>query len=229
MPIKAVQSFSSWSYSRLTEWEKCPFKAMCKHFAKIKEPEPEPGSPLFHGKEAHQAAEDYLNHKIRGVPKLLCLFTNEFEQLRKKHPQPEYELALTTKWEPTGWFDAAAWLRIKIDVLWTQGSTIHIVDYKTGKIREEQEDQLELYAVGAFSMLPAPAVAGVSLWYLDQGETRPLEGEKLYDGLTESAGLRRKWEKRVAPMLADTAFVPKPGNHCRWCHLQQSKGGPCRF
>ena len=227
MPTKAVQRFTSWSYSRLTEWEKCPFKAKCKHLDKIKEPEPEPGSPLFHGKEAHQAAEDYINHKIRGLPKLLRLFSSEFEMLRKKRPRTEYELALTKKWEPTDWFGSTAWLRIKIDVLCT-GKTVHIIDYKTGKIREEQEDQLELYAVGALSMSPAPEVAGVALWYLDQGETRPLEGERLY-ALREAPSLRRKWVKRVAPMLNDTAFTAKPGNHCLWCHLRKELNGPCKY
>lgn len=238
MPTKAVQKFTAWSYSRLTEWEQCPFKAKCKHLDKIKEPEPGPDSPLTHGKEAHEDADKYARGVGRALPGNLRLFKEEFAALRarKRDLRTEFQLALTKAWAPTGCYGSDVWLRIVFDVTWdehvkAEGKTYltrHVVDYKTGKIREEQQDQLELYALGALSMEPAPEVAIVELWYLDQGETRPEGGGKVY-GVGEVPSLRRKWVKRVAPMLADTAFIPQPGNHCRWCHLAKSKGGICVF
>lgn len=238
MPIKRQRQFESWSYSRLTEWEKCPFKAAQKHLFKREEPESDKGAE---GTAAHKDAELYATGQVKVCPKSLERFCAEFDDLRKikRSLLTEYELALSNTWKQTTWFQTmgkpAPWVRIKMDLTYVHSAGTgkkakpirEIVDYKNGVIRKEDEDQLELYGIGGLSMEPFVDVVRASLWYLKEGVIVPETG-KLFTR-AELPGMLKRWGKRAAPMLADTAFVPKPGNHCRWCHLPKAKGGPCPF
>ena len=248
MPIKKAKQFDSWSYSRLTEWEKCPFKAAQKHLHKIAEPESDKGAE---GTAAHKDAELYASGQVFTCPPRLARFKDEFAALRKikRSLLIEYELALDNTWKPTTWFNTfgkpAPWVRIKMDLTYVREAgeeggkpksrskkagfhmVREIVDYKNGVVRKEDEDQLELYGIGGLSMEPLVDVVRCGLWYLKEGVIVPETG-KLFTR-AELPSLIKRWAKRAAPMLADTAFVPKPGRHCTWCHLPKAKGGPCPF
>lgn len=65
----------------------------------------------------------------------------------------EEEMTLNQSLEPTGWWDADAWLRSKIDVLVRNGPDAIMFDWKTGK-RRPDFDQLELFAVQVFKHYP---------------------------------------------------------------------------
>jgi hypothetical protein len=65
----------------------------------------------------------------------------------------EEEMTLNQSLKPTGWWDADAWLRSKIDVLVRNGPDAIMFDWKTGK-RRPDFDQLELFAVQVFKHYP---------------------------------------------------------------------------
>jgi hypothetical protein len=237
MPIKRIQKFESWSYSRLTEHERCPFRAKSKHIDKIEEPSSEAKDA---GNQADSDAEKYATGVLKECPKTLERFRVEFDALRKikRILRPQFELALDKDWKPTSWFNkpgkAPPWVRIKMDLMYDKPEGTgkkayllrNVIDYKNGKIRKTDEDQLELYAIGGLSFdEPAVDVVRTSLWYLREGVIVPETGRVFTRD--QLPALIKKWAKRVAPMLVDTAFIPKPGNYCGWCHLSASKGGPC--
>jgi CRISPR/Cas system-associated exonuclease Cas4 (RecB family) len=231
MPIKAVQQFFAWSYSRWSDYEKCPLSAKLKHLDKIQEPV---NDAMLRGGEVDRKATDYVTGKLKKLPEELFRYEEEFKDLLKKKRilQPQQDLALTKLWTPTSWFGKDAWLRIKMDVFYDDLKTNvrKIIDYKTGKIRIEHENQLELYAVGGLAYAAKSIKTfETELWYLDQGHTTP----KVFTR-AEAESLKPKWEKRVKKMLSDTTFKPNPGSNCTWCYFGQSgkkKGGPgiCRF
>jgi hypothetical protein len=104
-----------------------------------------------------------------------------------------------------------------------------VVDLKTGRIYEDKLDQLDLYNLAALCLDESiithqPKVSYAEMWYLDQGETRE---RSLLIGEVEKA--KAYWAKRVKPLFADKSFLPRPGQHCKWCHLSKSKGGPCPY
>ena len=238
MPKARIRQFEAWSYSRLTEWEKCAFKAKSKHLDKIAEPENPKGAE---GTAAHTDAERYATGAVNVRPKTLDRFAEEFDALRKikRILRPEFELALDAAWKQTTWFKTSGnpdpWVRIKMDLTYdkAEGSgkkapvIRNVIDYKNGIVRAEDEDQLELYAIGGLSMEPFVDVVRVALWYLKEGVIKPENGRVFVR--SELPALIKKWGKRVAPMMADTAFIPRPGRHCGWCHLTKAKKGPCPF
>lgn len=219
LPLKKMDA---WSYSRLADWETCPLKAKLKHVDKIKEPG---SAAMERGSMIHKLAEDYTNKILTKIPPELKTFEKQFNDLRKMNPTCEEQWAFTPDWKPTGWFNSP-WLRVKTDVSFlnkarTEGT---ITDHKTGKEKEEHDDQLSLYAVGFFAREPKLEVVHSGLWYLDQGTVRELDFVR--DQFPE---LQEFWQDRVRPMMEDTRFPAKPNRLCQWCHFRASNGGPCKF
>ena len=111
-------------------------------------------------------------------------------------------------------------------------TVVRNVDIKTGRIYEDKVDQVDLYNLVSICMtdiFPREAESSAAqLWYLDQGQTRP---EESWTGITRSdiEKEKKRWEKRVRPMMMDEAFLPTPGEQCRYCPHRKSVGGACRF
>ena len=190
--------------------------------------------------ELHKKAEDYASGKLRKRPKELDLFIEEFKHLRKirKTLRLEDQCAVNENWEICDWFGHEAWLRAKLDCMYlyegegaTKGKTIlKIIDHKTGKVREENVEQLDLYAVLGFILYEHIDLVEAEFWYLDQGEIR----DETYTR-DEALKLRKKWKKKTLKLLKDTAFKPAPSSKCSWCYFgktgQAKKDGPglCKF
>lgn len=226
MPKKPIQQFTAWSFSRVEMWEGCPAKAKYKHLDKMLET---PSKAMEKGKADHLLAEKFSLGKIKKLPKELELFDEEFFALvkLKKHLQTEAQLGLDKNWEPCDWFDPNCWVRIVADCMYLdpKSGSLVVIDYKTGKIKEEHKEQLSLYAIGAFAEhSPRVKQCRTELWYLSKGEIV----EHTFSA-TDVPQLKAMWEKRAAKMLKDTSFKPTPGDSCRWCPYSNAKEGPCQF
>lgn len=245
MPIKVKQRITAWSFSRFKDYIKCAFYAYCKHVLKHKEPE---GPAMAVGSRVHELAAQAVQpaNKKKPLVRELSAFKPEFDALRKSGVQVlcEQEWAFDADWKPVSWFAKQAWVRIKMDAHWLEQTaskmkpgragvkafsmretTVHVVDYKTGKIYEDDHAlQRSLYAVGALLMYPDAVEVVVAHWYLDLGEERT---ETFTAG--QLPALQKQWLASTKKMLADTTFKPEPGNHCRWCYLSKARGGPCVF
>ena len=240
MPIRVVKQFTAWSFSRLIEWEECPFKAHQKHILKNTEPD----KPVFQrGRDIEEAAYKYIFSKTPlPLPKSCTAFPDEFKLMRKQRKVviSNHDMAFDKDWRPVEWFSKSAWVRVKMDLLLeeplglSRGGKykhwrVHVVDLKTGRIYEDKLDQLDLYNLAALCLgdeiiTHGPQVSFAEMWYLDQGETRE---RSLF--LTDVAKAKAYWAKRVKPLFADKSFLPRPGQHCKWCHLAKSNGGPCPY
>jgi hypothetical protein len=236
MPIKIIKQFTAWSFSRLIEYEECPFKAHQKHILKNTEPD----KPVFQrGRDIEAEAYRYIfDKKPVPLPASCQAFPDEFKFMRKNQQVvlSQRDMAFDQDWRPVDWFAPNAWVRIKIDLLLEElapGSKkhwrIHVVDLKTGRIYEDKLDQLDLYNLAALCLgdeiiTHGPQVSFAEMWYLDHGETRE---RSLF--LTDVAKAKAYWAKRVKPLFADKSFLPRPGMHCKWCHLSKNKGGPCPY
>lgn len=235
MPKKAAQKITAWSFSRLKDYEECPFKAKLKVIDRMREPD---RPAMARGTAIHKIAEDFVKGTLAKMPSDMTelvgypKFKTKFAALRKAAEKQlavaEGAFTFTSAWTPTGWFEPDAWLRIKADaqLFVPAKKSVTIIDYKTGKIYEDSKQQLALYALAAFLFYPEDEVQTVTgeLWYLDHGDTIPLAFER-----SEMDEMRRQWEARSRAMLNDTIFAPKPGQYCRWCHFRKSNGGPCKF
>lgn len=236
---------TSWSLSKIKQWEKCPLQFRGKHLEKISEPQ---GAAMARGDLIHKAIEAFLRFGTKipvvnpedaanGVyihPSLKGFFAELRAQFKRRNLNAEAELAFDRQWTPTSWFDPrggppTVYVRMKADALLLPKDPkagVYVYDWKTGKIRDDEyEDTVEIYAIAALSAGVGEQASG-SLVYTDHGEFR--ENKKPIK-LSELPKLQKKWDARVLPMMKDTRFAPRPGNHCRWCVLSRSKGGQCQY
>ena len=220
-PAKAEVALSTWSISRLHDWERCPRYAMYRHGLKLPEPK---GPALERGIAVHALAEAYLKAEEppRRVPAELSKFAPQFRALRKKEAQSEVRFAVTEKWEPRGFFDPDVWGRAVADALVVSGKKARIVDFKTGKMRDGYGDQLELYALVVLLAHPEVLEVSCELWYLDSGELASSRFKR-----ADLEELTARWTLRPLPMLEDRIFPSRPGWYCRYCHYRRDNAGPC--
>jgi hypothetical protein len=241
--MASSKPLTSWSFSRYSDYKRCPLVFKAKHIDKIAEPK---NAAMDRGNYIHKLAEDYLKGKLTRLPKELVLFKDEFKKLKAEFKKKilgatvEDTWAFTKDWDRTRWDDwIKCWVRIKLDCAhYTNGTHLVVTDWKTGKFREDQNEeymeQLELYALAAFMLLPHVETVEPRLAYTDQGIFYPPASKPVIYDRKEAVKLRKIWEKRVAPMFNDKRFAPKANDKCKWCFYGQSgiaKGGPgiCKF
>lgn len=227
----------SWSFSRWAAYDNCPFAAKLKFVDKLQEP----SSPaLARGTELHTLCEEYLRGVKKTVPKEVKPIEKYLKDLKKRGAIPEAEFAFDKNWNPVTWFSKDAWVRIKADVVVDpvvddEVPTVCVDDFKSGgKLqpdgsvvgRDEYPVQLRLYALAGLKTRPTAQKARTRLIFIDHGKDIPMEDEFTQKDVKL---LQKEWEMRTKKMLSDTAFKPKPGNACRWCHFRKANGGPCQF
>ena len=224
-------ALTSWSFSRYSIYRQCPALAKYKFIDRIKEP----GSPAMErGDRIHKAAESYIKGERDDLAPELQTFAAELAGLREQAAdgtvRAEESWAFRSDWSVTTYDDwNGCWLRIKTDCTRVLGTHADIFDWKSGKFRQERHEeylaQLDLYALGAFKIIPGLESVRPYLVYTDQDL---VFSEHTYHA-PEVPTLQTEWGLRVRAMMADTQFPPVPGNHCRWCHFRRSNGGPCKY
>lgn len=216
----------AWSLSRLGDFETCPLKYKFKVIDKMKEP---PNKYTERGNFVHKLAEDYLNKKLRTLPKELKNFSLQMTELRKVGAVAEQQIAFTREWKQTDWFAPDCWFRIKVDAHHYNKrlDQARLIDFKTGKVRTYQH-QAELTAVTGFLIYPEVQQLQVQFWFIDHKVIQP-ERPKIYVRSKMLRGTQKMYELRAARVEAEKKFLPKAGSHCSYCAFSKRKGGPCKF
>lgn len=231
-------TIKSWSFSRLTEFEKCKYRAKLLFLDKIKEPE----RPLPVGKteqandrgtRIHTAAELYIKseNRIELAPELLA-FKEEFDKLRELYAEGkvslEGEWAFNEAWEPVGWFSSDTWARVKLDAhVLLEPTHALVIDYKTGRKSGNEvkhADQGALYQLSTFLRNPELTKVTVEFWYPDQDDM----SRQVY---TREQGMRhfKRFNERAVTMTTCEKFPPNPNAYtCKWCFLGPKGSGVCK-
>lgn len=211
------------SYSRIALYEQCPAKFYFKNIAKLEEG---PRTALERGIAVHKGGEDFVTGKTKVVPKEYLKFKQEMRELVKRKAVAEQEWAFTRKWEPTGWFDANCWMRVKTDAAYMIGKkAVGIVDYKTGKRYDEKHaDSAQLYATSALSIYGTIEKVRVEFFYLDLAKDNKATYEFSRDELLEC---RVDWQRRAQRIEKDNHFLPLANRFCGYCDFNSANGGPC--
>lgn len=218
----------AWSYSRWSNYRKCPFMFKCKSIDKL----PEPESPaLLKGNILDKMAESYLRGNIVGMPKELKPFAAELRELKRMMATPKHDLSVLRNWSPThtkDWHNV--WCRYEADITLVVDSEGSLIDNKTGKKYDDHEEQGKLGAVCLMCHEPEVEVVDVEFWYynIPPGDNHDNVSRWQYDR-GQLPKLKKYYEKEVAPMFRDTKFKPNPGDTCMWCNFKKSKGGPCKY
>lgn len=216
---------SSWSHSKLVDFEKCKHLFWLKHDRRIPEPERElkPGQTEHandRGTRVHEDCEAF----VRGDQDDLCIeadkhFGMRIMLLREMHKDGlvsvEGEWGYNREWEPDDW--KTAWLRMKLDAIVHHSDThATVIDYKTGKKwgnEVKHGEQLQLYQLATFLRYPKLESVTAELWYLDQNEVTSLTFTR-----TQGLRFRANFDRRGNAATMCEVFPPNPNKYsCQWC------------
>lgn len=204
----------NWSYSKLKNYETCPFRCQQIDIDKIvAEPQ---SDQLTTGNMAHDA----LKKRVGDKTPLPEAFKDYEPWAAKILTGPgkvlvEQKLAIRRDLSPCGYFDRKVWYRGIGDVIKLVDDVALIVDWKTGKIVEDAT-QLALMAQCVFSHYPqVQRVRSEFVWLKEDATTR------LDFARDDMVGAWNNIMPRVNQFeqaCATNNFPPKPGYLClRWC------------
>lgn len=212
-----------YSYSKLSDYEKCPRQAMYKYADGIERyivPKP---PAMQRGIEVHRDGELWMRNPAKNapVPGLYAPFADELRQLKRQGALPEVTIYLDQQWQKVPRRDQAM-LVMKLDLHVVANFEGRVIDYKTGRPYESHKAQAQLYALGLFACDPRIAKVTSEMWYLDVPEIRDIQLRR-----ANVPGLTKTYTKRISIMAEDREFKPRPGRPCAWCDFSAKKGGPC--
>jgi hypothetical protein len=212
----------TWSYSALMNYEQCGKKYYHLNVAEKGHPDrvvDADSSFAEDGKIVHEAL------KARVISdKPLPLPMRHFERLAKpfanapgdKHG--EMKLALTREFEPCDYFAPNVWVRVVIDLAIIRGRVGIVVDWKTGKVKDDFT-QMGLNAAVLSRWMPELDLLRTSYVWLQAGKLSP----KIYS-LEDLTGVWNNLLPRVAKMEQDRARLNLPAKQsklCGWCPVSQ--------
>lgn len=244
----------AWSFSRLKKYEDCPraayFSFLNPETKALAKADMDSSKPMARGSQVHETGELYLKAKRKQKVETFVehvtphptfgvvvkggeweYFVDDLAELRRLKAVAEQELAFTSWWAQTGWFDHDCWLRVKADatVVTLKNRHMLIIDFKTGIPRGWHEQQLDLYALAGFMSEESVDTVTAELWYTDVEPSDTTDNILSYDyGREQVTDMQEVWAERSRPMLEDTEFRATPSRDaCRWCPFSVKKGGPC--
>lgn len=235
----------TWSFSRLMQFESCPYSVYLKAVEKA----PDPSGPAAErGSIIHEHIEGYIQNEhddllgliLERPMKKVDLAPVEplVEFLRKEwiadRVKVEEDWGFTRQWEPTGWTADDVWARMKLDAIHFDDETSAVAyDWKSGRkfgneLKHNQQGMA--YAIGAFMRYPELQFVETQFVYVDVKEP-PLKNQYTRD---RAMLLKPMFDRRANAMTTATSFPAKPSIYtCRWCPhavVQEGREEPaCAF
>lgn len=211
------------SYSSIKMFENCPLRYYEQRIAKsVKD---EGGEASIHGDRVHKSIEAKLKTNT-DLPQDMGHYAPLVEAVAQSAGngslEIEKELTINRQMRPTGWWDADAWLRSKLDILVMKGPSATVLDWKTGK-RRVDFFQLKLFAAQVFLHYPEVQTVNTTLIWLKTME-KDVEGYSRSD----APALWQDVLTRIARIeSADRLNVwpAKPSGLCPYCPLHAT----CEF
>lgn len=205
----------SHSYSSIKLYENCPYRYFRQRI--VKDVVDAGGEASKHGERIHE----FLEHRLKSNTTLpqeiatyepLCVAVEKLAQGGELHI--EKELVLSENLTPTGWWDADAWLRSKLDILVINGHDANVMDWKTGK-RNPDFFQMQMFAAQVFKHYPEVVRVKTSLVWL---KTMEMDTEQ-YNRIDINpiwADIMKRIQ-RIHTSLEHDNWPAKPSGLCRFC------------
>jgi hypothetical protein len=206
----------AWSFSALTRHENCPKQYF--HLNVAKDFKDEDSDWAADGKIVH---DGLYKRVVKGVA--LPLPLRPLEPLAAKFAAAEGEkhgemkMALNRKFEPVDFFAPDAWVRSVIDLLIIRENKAIIVDWKTGKVKDDFT-QLMLTA-GVLSRY-MPELEHFTLVYVW------LKSREVTKKMTTLSKLASMWNEllprvsKIEDSIRTTTFPARPSGLCKWCPVR---------
>jgi hypothetical protein len=224
---------TTWSYSRLKDFEKCPYMLWLKAGEKRDQSHVD-RTAMDRGTMIHLEAENFVNG-TGDFTKHLAKFADYFKEMKLRYEADtvvlEEDWGFDEDWQITGYWDANVWCRMKLDnFIFTAFNEKNEVitgiatDYKSGKkfgneVAHNQQGQL--YVLGSFLKYPTLEAVTVDFKYLDHGiSSKP----KTYSR-EKAMKFLKPWTDRALALTEAVEFKPKANKiNCKWCPFGPQSG-----
>lgn len=204
----------AWSYSALTSFENCPRKYWATKISKVVS---DLNQYNVQGNDDHEAIE-LFHKKGLPLPARLAPLLPMMQKLRESPGEKfvEYSMTLRQDFTPTHWKDwEGAWVRGAGDWVNVNGSMATYFDWKSGKPRNDIEDQVDLTSLLIFAHFPQVERVQGGMFYFNHGKLKP--------HAVDRADAPRLWNgfiNRVRDLEAakrDDNWPATPNPLCGWC------------
>jgi len=211
----------SWSYSKLSLYEKCPAQYKYRYVQGLATPKSMAAS---RGSEIHASVENFLLGKAKTVHEAAADYMGLFKELKSHKPLIEEKIAISDSWDVVPW--AAGWGRMVIDSYYVEKKAVVMQEWKSGKMYDDHEDQRNLYGTVTMLKHPETKTATVRTIYLDLGKAVKVEYTR--DHVED---IIEDFDRRINFLKVDDEMSPRPGWYCRFCPFSRmsSSGGPCKI
>jgi RecB family exonuclease len=206
------------SFSAINTFKQCPRKF--NHLYVLKDVANEAGQAAIEGTQVHEALEQALKARTP-LPEPYAPYQVYVDSILASGGVVEVErgLALNQALEPCDWYDAA--LVGKVDVLITKDANAQVLDWKTGKVRDNVL-QLTIYSVLVMQHYLNIEVLTAANVYLRSGAvgvaTR-FSREKLGQNKATVAG----WFHKIDTQMDKGRWPESPSALCGWCPVTTCK------
>ena len=206
----------AWSYSALTRFENCP-----KQYYEInltKNFKDEDSEFAAEGKLIH---DSMFNRVLKNTP--LPLQLRPFEATAAKfaaadgEKHGEMKLALNRDFQPRDFFAPDVYVRVVVDLLIIRGTQAIIVDWKTGKPKDDFT-QLKLTAAVLKHYMPELDFFKLLFVWLKHNKVSPKTATN--SKLTETWNELLPRVGKIEEAIKTTSFPAKPSGLCKWCPVR---------
>jgi len=209
----------AWSHSALKDFEGC---ARRYHEVRVlKKYTQKETEQIRYGKELHKAAEDYVKDNVP-IPAHFSFVQPTIDALLAKPgtKYAEYEMGLTVDLRPCGFKDDKCWVRGIADLLIVdeESLTAWVVDYKTGKDKYPDKEQLTLMSLMVFAHFPIVRMVKSALLFVVKDT---MVKHKVV--LEEATNYWQDYRERVARLeaaFANNVWNPTSTPLCPWCPVK---------
>lgn len=216
--------FAPYSFSRISTYNTCPKKFDYQYNQKIKVPFVY-SEALIKGGCVHHILENHPNvstHKHQAKYQHIAdkfLETDLGQHIFSYEHKREIDIGLTKDLELCDYKDKTAMFRGSVDCMAFDGTTMMLIDYKTGKLRDEKYtnyDQLSWYAIYFFIRYPKLENINISYVYVEH-ENQFKHKDYTRDDLET---LTKTLTDNINKIEQDENFEHNIGPLCNYCDFQ---------
>lgn len=214
--MTSMHKYPVWGISKWREFEQCPRMYHAKNVAKRWRDTP--NDAMVRGKQMHKALEDAIKYDL-ALPDELKHMDQLIEGLKVMRSQgmavyPEMKFGVDIGFKRVDFFDGEN-LRVRcvLDLFVQDKDRLFLGDWKTGKKKEEHEEDAKFYASLTYLAFEAHD-ATMAYYYLDDIKASfSIDVNKAYE-------VAANWWKKFdyADKLVASDNIPATTcNACKWC------------
>ncbi len=219
------------SWSRLSDYIQCPYKFKLKYVDRVFPKFDDKAPHIVRGKRIHESLEQVIiklqtgqalsRNQVVSAHNVMPLITKLFAAYNDI--QAESQISVDDKYQPCDWLDSNVYWRAIIDVICISGSDGLVIDWKTGKLREYQENFGQLHLTALIVMMVKPVLQNlrVAYIYVDHREGRDVTITR-----SDIPKLKEYFDGMHAQVNSDVTFTAKWNQYCKWCEATREQ---CKF